>query len=101
MVRQAMAAMLLTMDIFLAACDNMTMTSKEALGILAFSKRCLMPWIGIGYALCAASASKDAGMLLAIVARAGLFDDMQLQESEATYWRRALGLATQGLSGSE
>jgi hypothetical protein len=96
-LRATIAAMLYTKAIFLSGGDKSIVRGEETFEILQFSKRCLMPWVGIGYALLVVKSSNDAALLLGLITRADFFQDMDLQEDEAA-WRQVLALASQGVA---
>ncbi len=77
--------------------DVSPLSTEETLEILDFSKRCLMPWIGIRYALWAVKHSKDTRALVGLAARAELFDDIDLG-SEDGNWRRVVDQVVQSLA---
>ncbi len=98
-LRATLSAMLCTRDLFLSSDDGSPVRTEDTLEILHFSKRCLMPWIGIGYALRAVrgTTSTDAQLLLGLISLADLFDDMELEGDEAV-WQRILDIAIQGVA---
>ncbi len=100
-LRATIAAMMYTRDRFLLCSegDSSTAKAEETFEILHFSKRCLMPWIGIGYAMRAAKGSKDAGMLVKLLSWADFFLDMELKDNDAqAAWKRVLDIAMQGVA---
>jgi hypothetical protein len=95
-VRATAAAMLFTRDLFLSGSYSSGLRGEETLEILRFSKRCLMPWIGIGYALRVVQGTHDAELLLGLISMADLFHDIGLKGAEEEAWQRVLDLAEQG-----
>ncbi len=99
-LRATVAAMICSKGHFLSAAqgtDGSPLSAKETLEVLDFSKRCLMPWIGIRYALWAVKHSKDLRLLLGLAARAELFDDIELGSEEAN-WRQVVELTLPSLA---
>jgi hypothetical protein len=96
-LRAVIAAMLHTRELFMSETENSCARAEEVFETLDFSKRCLMPWVGIGYALRAVNASHNATMLLGLVLREDMFHDMDLKGDEVA-WRRVLDLAARGLA---
>jgi hypothetical protein len=78
--------------------DRWSLKAEETLEVLDFSKRCLMPWVGIRSALCAVKGSKDAKLLLGLAVRADMFDGVDITGEEAS-WQQVAHLAAQGIAG--
>ena len=62
----------------------------KVIGLLDFSSRLLMPWIGVCCAHNAVEESSDVGLLLRVVSHTPSFGDA---EEEADYWREVVDLA--------
>ncbi len=81
-LRAVITAMLYTKKHFLSAEDDSTVKAEQTIDILRFSKRCLMPWIGIGYALRAVKSTTDLRLLLELLKMEDFVLDMDLKDDE-------------------
>jgi hypothetical protein len=72
------------------------LTVEHTFEVLEFSKRIMMPYIGVRAALRAAKSNpRDARLLLGLILRSDMFDKTEL-EGEAEHWKWALDLAFRG-----